>query len=136
MLKSSHTDLWDVNSPKKDRIFHFGQFLMHQKNYQDIFPQLNLLFAEVSPGILFEYTFFWLFGCPTANFGRLWRGQPHSPDNNHCIIQFQLEGYRKPRNVIGSLSPAEHLVGFKLGSFQFCHNATNGYKLFLISYLC
>ena len=27
-----------------------------------------------------------LFGCPTANFGPLSRGQPHQPDVNHCIL--------------------------------------------------
>ena len=60
-----------------------------------------------------------LFGCPTANFGILSRGQPHSPDVNHCILHIQPEGHREPRSEVGSLSPAEPLVGFELVTFQF-----------------
>ena len=29
-----------------------------------------------------------LFGCPMANFGPLLRGQPHSPDVNHCVFTY------------------------------------------------
>ena len=32
-----------------------------------------------------------LFGCPATNFGPLLRGQPHSPDVNHCVLHFQPE---------------------------------------------
>ena len=39
----------------------------------------------------------WLSGFPTANSGQLLRGQPHSPDVNHCILHFRLEGHREPR---------------------------------------
>ena len=62
------------------------------------------------------------FGCATANFGTLFRGQPHSPDVNHCVIQFQPEGVRELRNEVGSLSPAKHLVGFEQGIFRFYYN--------------
>ena len=58
-----------------------------------------------------------LFGCPMANFGPLSRGQPHSPDVNHCILHFRREGHREPRNEVGSQSLAEHLVGFEPGTF-------------------
>ena len=34
---------------------------------------------------------------PTANFGPLSRGQPHSPDVNHCVLHIQPEGHREPR---------------------------------------
>ena len=55
-----------------------------------------------------------------ANFGPLSRGQPHSPDVNHCVfLHFRPEGHREPRNEVGSLSLAEHLVGFEPGTFQF-----------------
>ena len=27
-----------------------------------------------------------LFGFPKANFGPLSKGQPHSPDVNHCVV--------------------------------------------------
>ena len=29
----------------------------------------------------------------SVNFGTLLREQPHSPDVNHCIIQFQAKSY-------------------------------------------
>ena len=32
-----------------------------------------------------------------ANFGPLSRGQPHSPDVNHCVLHFRPEGHREPR---------------------------------------
>ena len=60
-----------------------------------------------------------LFGCSTANFGPLSRGQPQSPDVNHCILHFRPEGHREPRNKVGSLSLAERLVGIEPGTFQF-----------------
>ena len=41
---------------------------------------LNIFYTEAQ----FSYL---LFGCPTTNFGRLSRGQPHSPDLNHYVIQ-------------------------------------------------
>ena len=67
----------------------------------------------------FFFFFKLLFGCPTANFGPLSRGQPHSPDVNHCVLHFRPEGHREPRNEVGSLSPAERLVGFEPGTFWF-----------------
>ena len=54
-----------------------------------------------------------------ANFGPLSRGQPHSPDVNHCILHFRPEGHREPRSEVGSLSPVERLVGFEPGTFRF-----------------
>ena len=60
-----------------------------------------------------------LFGCPTANSGPLLRGQSHSPDVNHCVLDFRLEGHQEPRNEVGSLSLAERLVGFEPGTFRF-----------------
>ena len=62
-----------------------------------------------------------LFGCPTASFGPLLRGQPHSLNCNDCVIQFQPESHQEPRNYVESLSPAKCLKGFKLGNFQFHH---------------
>ena len=61
----------------------------------------------------------YIFGCSTANFGPLSRGQPHSPDVNHCVLHIRPEGHREPRNEVGSLRTAEHLVGFELGTFRF-----------------
>ena len=38
---------------------------------------------------------------------------------------FWLKGHREPRNYIGSLSPAEHLVGFEPGTFPFLSQRLN-----------
>ena len=54
--------------------------------------------------------FYLLFGCPTDNFGSLWRGEINSLDVNHC--------YREPRNEVGS----EHMMGFETGTSSFYRN--------------
>ena len=54
-----------------------------------------------------------------ANFGPLSKGQPHSPDANYCVLHFQPKGHQEPHSEVGSLSPAECLVGFELGTFRF-----------------
>ena len=58
-----------------------------------------------------------LFGCPKANFGPLSRGEPHSPAANHCVLHLRPKGHREPRNKVGTLSPAERLVGFQPVTF-------------------
>ena len=63
----------------------------------------------ISEGLFFQL----VFGCPTANFGPLPRGQPHSPDLNHCILHFRPEGHREPHIEVEFLSPARCLVGFE-----------------------
>ena len=60
-----------------------------------------------------------LFGCPTINFGPLLRGQPHSSNVNHCVLHFQPEGHREPGNMVGSLIPSKHLMGFEARTFRF-----------------
>ena len=46
------------------------------------------------------------------------------PDINHCVfINFQSKVQWQPSNMIGSVGPAEPLMGFESGSFQFDHNA-------------
>ena len=65
------------------------------------------------------YLFKLLFGCPTANFGSLLRGQSHSPDVDHCVLHFRPEGHRESHNGVAFLSLAECLVGFEPGNFQF-----------------
>ena len=66
-----------------------------------------------------------LFGCPTANFGPLSRGQTHSPDVNHCVLRLRPEGHREPCSEVESLSPAERLVGFEPGTFRFLLQRSN-----------
>ena len=72
-----------------------------------------------------------LFGCPTVNFGPVSRRQSHSHDVNHCILHIQSESHQEPRNKVGSLSPAKHLVGFESGTLQFWLQCLNpiGQKL-------
>ena len=60
-----------------------------------------------------------LFGCSSANFGPFSRGQPYYPMLITVFVQVQPEGHQEPHNKVGSLSPAERLVGFELGTFQF-----------------
>ena len=79
--------------------------------------------TDVKRGLTFAnvliFFFKLLFGCPTANFGPLSRGQPDSPDVNHCVLHIQPEGHREPHSEVGFLSPATCLVGFELGTFRF-----------------
>ena len=36
-----------------------------------------------------------------------------------CVLLIRPEGHQEPRSEVGSLSPAEHLVGFEPGTFRF-----------------
>ena len=58
------------------------------------------------------FLFLLLFGCPTANFGTLFRGKPHPSNLNHWVLSiFNLE-------VTGSLKARlNFLVGFEPGTF-------------------
>ena len=51
--------------------------------------QSSALVEGVSLKVIFLHP---LFGCPTANFGPWLRGQSHSPDVNHYIIQVLTRG--------------------------------------------
>ena len=42
---------------------------------------------------------------------RLWRCQ--------ILLKFRFQDHQKPRNEVGSINMAEHLLGFELGAFQF-----------------
>ena len=59
-----------------------------------VFCRQSLMWTNQNSYVL---TFFKLpFGCLTANFGPLSRGQPPSPDVNYCILHFRPEGHREP----------------------------------------
>ena len=45
----------------------------------------------------------------------LWRCQ--------ILLKFQFQDHQKPRNEVGSVNMAEHLLGFEPGAFQFIFNA-------------
>ena len=79
-------------------------------NQQPLYPTEPLWLAQ---------SFFLLFGCPTAIFGLLLSGQPHSPSVNNCVtISFWPRGLGESRNKIESQSLAKCLVGFELRTFQ------------------
>ena len=42
-----------------------------------------------------------------------------------CTLHIRSKGHREPRNGVGSLVPAERLVGFELGIFRFCLQRLN-----------
>ena len=67
--------------------------------------------------ICWKLLFKLLFGYPIADFGSLSRGQSHSPDDNHW----------EPRNKVGSLSPAERLVGLNREPSDSYYNALTHY---------
>ena len=54
-----------------------------------------------------------------------------------CVLHIRPEGNREPRNEVGSLSPAEHLVGFEPGIFPFWWQRLDplGHSLHLVAYL-
>ena len=62
-----------------------------------------------------QTSFDMLFGCPTAKFGSLSRGQPH-PMLITAFWRFWPEGHREPCNEIGSITLAEYLVRFEQGT--------------------
>ena len=66
-----------------------------------------------------------------ANFGPLSKGQPHSPNVNHHIIQFQHEGHWELHKKVGFLSPVECLVGFEQQNFWYYHNMSTHYATLL-----
>ena len=54
---------------------------------------------------------------------------------NHSIILLKLKGYMEPHNKAGSLTPAEHLVGFEPGAFQFYLSTRTEYLFRSLQYL-
>ena len=50
-----------------------------------------------------------------ANFGPLSRGQPHSPNVNHCIfLHFRPEGHREPRTLNMNKSSGPNSIPYKI----------------------
>ena len=63
--------------------------------------------------------FLLLFASTMVNFGPLSWGQPHWLNVTHCIFYFRPKSHWEPHNKVGSLRPAEHLVGFEPRTFWF-----------------
>ena len=71
-----------------------------------------------NPLTITNYVFLTAIWLPPANFGPMSRGQPRSPDSNHCIWTTSTKGHQEPRNTeVGSLNLAECIVGFELETF-------------------
>ena len=63
-----------------------------------------------------------LFDSLTTNFVHYWGESLTNLMLMPAYCQCSSELHREPLNEIGSLTPAEYLVGFEPGTFQFDHN--------------
>ena len=71
---------------------------------------------------LWKFFFFFLTAIWLSHGQLLGHSQGDSLTNPMLItayVHVRLGGHREPRNVIGSLSPAERLAGFEPGTFRF-----------------
>ena len=56
---------------------------------------------------------------PRPTLGYCWGGSLTQPMLIACILHIRREGYRNPHSEVGSLGPADSLVGFEPGTFRF-----------------
>ena len=102
-------------------------------------------YDEVASHIETSQLIFFLlpFGCPTANFGPLSTGQPHSPDANHCVLHIRPEGHREPRSEARSDLQSKSIDWFLYDDWEIHNNINlhieseykkiqNGKKLYFI----
>ena len=69
---------------------------------------------------LFDMYFFYVFlAAPRPALGHYRGSSLIHPMLITCTLHIRREGYREPRNEVGSLSLTERLVGFEQGAFQF-----------------
>ena len=86
VLKTSSEDVW-LRRICSSWLRHLEDVLRtssedeDERRLEDVFIKTNVWWDTVSFVKL-------LFGCPTANFGLLSRGQSHSVDVNHCVFTF------------------------------------------------
>ena len=73
--------------------------------------------ANINVQIFFKL----LFGCPTVNFDHSRMDSLTNPILITAFSTFFPEGHREPCYEVGSRSPAERLVEFEPGTFQFFH---------------
>ena len=59
---------------------------------------------------------------PRPTLGHYQGGSLIHPMLITCILHIRPEGHQEPHNEVGSLSPAEHLVGFELAPKTFSFN--------------
>ena len=96
---------------------------------------------------------YFLFNCylaaPRPTMGNFWGDSLTHPMLITAFLNFRPEGHREPRNKVGTLSPAERLVGFEPGTCRFllqrlnslclspqkCMSHTQNVKFYKLSYL-
>ena len=101
-------------------------------------PSYCLTIISVVYMVFFIYLFF--FTCYLAvPRPALGHSQGDSLTNLMFITAFVYippEGHREPRNEVGSLSPAERLVGFEPGTFRFLLQRLNPLGHSPLNYTC
>ena len=83
-----------------------------------------------------KYCYIYFFNChlaaPRPTLGHYRGSSLTHPMLITCVFHIQHEGYCEPRNEVGSLSPAEHLVGFERGIFWFWSQHLNPLGHFVV----
>ena len=83
--------------------------------YLSLFVHLLIFF--------FFFFFFFFFNCylaaPRPTSGHYRGDSLTHPMLINAFLHIRPEGHREPRSEVGSLSPAERLVGFEPGTFRF-----------------
>ena len=83
----------------------------------------------IKDNIQFSCKCYVFFNChlaaPRPTLGHYRGGSLTHPMLNTCVLHIQPEGYCEPRNKVGSLSPAEYLVGFEPRTFWFWSQCLN-----------
>ena len=95
--------------------------ILNESLYPLFFIQFFIFSSNERPSKTMKNVFFFLSAIwlPHSQLWDFIKGQFHSPNVNHCSLHFRPEGHREPCNKVGSLSPAEHLVGFEPRTFRF-----------------
>ena len=92
-----------------------GNLNLSRENMQSVFSLIillkqsenqtenNLKVVIMHCSRIFFYSFYLLFGCLTANFGPLLRGQHHVPKVNHCVLS--MFDAKVTRSLVTRLGP-------------------------------
>ena len=137
--KSAIMVFWSAN-PQKCKILENCSFLLfmlnrssinwsHQyskiwRKYQDSTLPLASKFWKVSCFCLVSGTFLSAIWLP---HGQVWAITEDTASINQSLFNFWHKGHQKPHNNIRSLSPANPLVGFELGTSWFDHKPLTHY---------
>ena len=63
--------------------------------------------------------FYYYLAAPRPTLGHYRENSLTHPMSMTCVLHIRPDGRREPRSKVGSLSPAECLVGFEPGTFRF-----------------